>query len=535
MTLYAKYALATSLVTTDTTDNALGNDITLEFSDKAWANAITGIKVGGSIIDPSAYKIDATNGTLTIDKNVFKKVGDFNIIISAKEYAEVSVTQKILNGYNIHFIVTGEKAPFEVNDQIVTRRITEPSIHGYELTWFADQDCTIPWDFTNSIYSSKTIYGKWKPAKYTVIYDTQDAGLVVSVKAEYNSLLDETKPTRTGYTFVGWYKDAEGKTPWNFATDKVADNMILYAKWSINSYTVHFNSNGGSQVADKVADYNTGITAPTPTKTGYTFVGWYKDALNTIPWNFATDKVTSDTTLYAKWQINSYTVNYVSNGISTVSAQTADYNSILNLPTPTKTGYTFAGWYKDATLNTPVGNILTLTSNITLYAKWNINTYTVTFNTSSGSTVASKTAIYNATISQPAAPTKKGFVFIGWYKDGAGKVAWNFATDRVTTNTIIYAKWENVPGKPSNATTAKAGKDAVKLTWSKVLGTTGYEIVKATSKTGSYKHLTSVTTTNYTNKGLSKGKTYFYKIRSYKMVGSKKNYGEWTSVMSIKL
>ncbi|KQL36350.1 hypothetical protein AN960_17205 [Bacillus sp. FJAT-25509] len=538
ITLYAKYALAGSVVTADTKDNVLGNDMVLEFSDNEWATAITSIKLNGSAVDGSKYNVDKVNRTITLDKSLFTRTRDYTITINATDYADVTVVQKVGNGYNVHFVLPGD-APSEVKDgtkdQIVARRITAPIVHGYELTWYADADRTIPWDFTNSIYSAKTLYGTWKPAKYTVIYDTQDAGLVVSVKAEYNSLLDETKPTRTGYTFVGWYKDAELKTPWNFATDKVSGDMVLYAKWKVNSYTVHFNSNGGSQVADKTANYNTGITAPTTTRTGYTFVGWYEDAAGNVAWNFAKDKVTNDTTLYAKWKINSYKVSYVSNGGSTVPAQTANYNSVINLPKPTKAGYTFAGWYKDASLKTPVGNSVKLTGNITLYAKWNINTYTVKFNSNGGSSVTSKTAIYNATISQPKSPTRKGYAFIGWYKDAAGKVAWNFAKDRVTANTTIYAKWVAIPAKPSNAKLTKAGKDSVKLTWSKVSGATGYEIVKSTSKTGSYSHLTSVTTTNYTNKGLSKGKTYYYKIRSYKMVGSQKIYGDWTNVMSIKL
>ncbi|PEL04008.1 InlB B-repeat-containing protein, partial [Bacillus sp. AFS017336] len=102
---------------------------------------------------------------------------------------------------------------------------------------------------------------------------------------------------------------------------------------------------------------------------------------------------TNNTTLYAKWKINSYKVSYVSNGGSTVPAQTANYNSVINLPKPTKTGYTFAGWYKDATLKTAAGSSVKLASNITLYAKWNISTYTVKFNSNGGSSVASKTAI----------------------------------------------------------------------------------------------------------------------------------------------
>ncbi|PEJ60843.1 hypothetical protein CN692_01780 [Bacillus sp. AFS002410] len=537
-TLYAKYALAGSVVTADTTDNVVGNNVVLEYSDKEWANAITGININGLAIDASKYTVDKENRTITLDKSLFSRAKDFIITVKATEYADVTLVQKVLNGYNVHFVVSKD-APAEVKeatkDQIVARRITAPAAHGYDLTWFADEACIIPWDFTNSIYSTKTIYGKWKPAKYTVIYDTQDAGLVVSVKAEYKSLLDESKPTRTGYTFVGWYKDAEGKTAWNFATDKVTDDMVLYAKWQVNSYTVHFNSNGGSQVADKSANYNTVISAPNTTRTGYTFVGWYEDAAGDLPWNFTKDRVTYNTTLYAKWKINSYKVSFVSNGGSTVPAQTANYNSVINLPKPTKTGYTFAGWYKDATLKTAVGSSVTLTGNVTLYAKWNISTYTVKFNSNGGSSVASKTAIYNATISQPKSPTRKGYVFLGWYKDATGKVAWNFSKDHVTANTTIYAKWIAIPAKPTNAKLTKSGKDSVKLTWSKASGATGYEIVRATSKTGTYSHLGSVTTTNYTNKGLSKGKTYYYKIRSYKMVGTKKIYGDFTSVISIKM
>lgn len=301
--LYAKYALATSIVSADTSDNALGNEITLEFSDRDWAHAITSIKVSGSTVDQSMYKVDATYGTLTLDKSIFKKIGDFSITISATEYADVTVTQKIVNGNIIHYVLKGETAPFEVKDQIVVRRITEPTVHGYDLTWFADEDCTIPWDFTSSIYSAKTLYGKWSLHKFTVIFDKQDGSLVNSKTAEFNSTITApTAPTRIGYTFGGWYKDAAGTTAWNFATDNVTADTILYAKWNINKYTVTFNSQGGSTVASGTADYNSTISQPSsPTKTNYGFVGWYKDAEVQMPWDFETDKVTGNVTLYAKW------------------------------------------------------------------------------------------------------------------------------------------------------------------------------------------------------------------------------------------
>ncbi|WP_129689961.1 S8 family serine peptidase [Gottfriedia acidiceleris] len=322
--LYAKYALATSIVSADTTDNALGNEITLEFSDRDWANAITSIKVAGSVIDATKYKIDAIHGTLTIDQSVFKKTGDFIINISAKEYADVTVTQKIVNGNTIHFVLKGETAPFEVKDQIVVRRITEPTVHGYDLKWFADEDCTIPWDFTSSIYSAKTIYGKWSLHKFYVIFDKQDGSLVESKAAEYKTTITApTTPTRTGYTFVGWYKDSEGQTAWNFATDKVTEDTVLYAKWSINKYSVKFDSQGGSTVAEITANYNTTIAKPSfPTKTGYTFIGWYKDAAGQVVWNFETDKVTSNVTLYAKWLLNGPVINPIDENDTKVSGTT---------------------------------------------------------------------------------------------------------------------------------------------------------------------------------------------------------------------
>ncbi|MEH6936749.1 InlB B-repeat-containing protein [Bacillus sp. JJ664] len=323
ITLYAKYALVGSLVITDSTDNALGNDITLEFVDSEWANAITRIKVGGVTLDESKYKVDKAARTITLDKSVFTKTGDFLITISATDYANVTVTQKVVNGYNVHFVVK-DNAPFEVKDQIVARRITAPTVYGYDITWFADEECTIPWDFTSSIYSAKTLYGKWSPTKFTVIFDRQDGSLVESKTAAYNTTITEpSAPTRTGYTFVGWYKDAAAQNVWNFATDKVTENTVLYAKWSINSYTVSFNSQGGSEVDSKKANYNTTIEQPptAPTRKGYTFAGWYKDAEGQETWNFVTDKVTNDVTLYAKWLLNKPVVNPIDDNDTKISGQ----------------------------------------------------------------------------------------------------------------------------------------------------------------------------------------------------------------------
>ncbi|MFF2447966.1 S8 family serine peptidase [Neobacillus sp. NPDC058068] len=231
ITLYAKYALAASLVTADTSDNCLGNDMTLDFSESDWAKAITGITVNGASVDGTKFKVDTASHTITLDKSLFTKAGDFAININASDYADVTVIQKVVNGYNVHFVVK-DNAPFEVKDQIVARRITEPVVNGYDLTWYADEACTLPWVFTNSIYSDRTLYGKWTLHKFSVVFDHQDGSLVDSKSADYNTTITApVAPTRLGYTFLGWYKDPAGKTAWNFATDKVTSDVRLYAKW----------------------------------------------------------------------------------------------------------------------------------------------------------------------------------------------------------------------------------------------------------------------------------------------------------------
>ncbi|MBN1951175.1 MAG: InlB B-repeat-containing protein [Bacteroidales bacterium] len=110
-------------------------------------------------------------------------------------------------------------------------------------------------------------------------------------------------PTRTGYSFAGWYLQPEYVDSFNFATDTIRANMTLYANWSPNPYTVSFNSNGGNYTPDPVvALYRTLIVEPAePEKEGYVFGGWFKDEALTQAWDFAATKVTGDITLYAKW------------------------------------------------------------------------------------------------------------------------------------------------------------------------------------------------------------------------------------------
>lgn len=158
-----------------------------------------------------------------------------------------------------------------------------------------------------------------------------------------------------GYTFGGWNK-ADG-TAWDYASDKVTDNITLYAKWTANTYTITFDTVGGSEIAPITQDYGTVITAPeAPTREGYTFIGWDKEIPTTMP--------TENMTVTAQWEINRYTITFDTAGGSEITPITQDYETAITAPAdPTREGYTFIGWDQEIPKTMPA-------ENITLKARW---------------------------------------------------------------------------------------------------------------------------------------------------------------------
>ncbi len=165
----------------------------------------------------------------------------------------------------------------------------------------------------------------------------------------------DTPATTPGCTFGGWNK-ADG-TAWDYASDKVTDNITLYAKWAANTYTITFDTAGGSEIAPITQDYGTVITAPeAPTREGYTFIGWDKEIPTTMP--------AENMTVTAQWKINRYTITFDTNGGSEIAPITQDYGTAITAPAnPTREGYTFIGWDKAIPATMPA-------ENITLKAKW---------------------------------------------------------------------------------------------------------------------------------------------------------------------
>ncbi len=274
-------------------------------------------------------------------------------------------------------------------------------------------------------------------ATYTVTFDTQGGSIVAAQTVEHGSLATTpSAPTRTGYAFKGWYADAACTQTFDFA-QAIKGDTTVYAKWA-GLVTVSFDAAGGSAVENRVIEQGAALgSLPGTTRTGYIFEGWYNGA----------DRVTASTTfaqpatLTAHWEPVRLSVQFL-NGSETYSAAVVDFGTTVSkpVPDPVKAGYTFAGWCSDSSLDTLYDFSAPVRSSMKLFAKWQINTYAVTFDAQGGSSVAAQTVEHGSVAAKPADPVRAGYAFKGWYADADFTTAFDFGKP-ITANTTVYAKW----------------------------------------------------------------------------------------------
>lgn len=250
-------------------------------------------------------------------------------------------------------------------------------------------------------------------------------------------------PSKTNYSFGGWYTTSDFTSS---AVTQVevgtSSNQKYYAKWIINTKMVSFDANGGTSVESIEVNLGSPVSKPSnPTRTGYYFGGWYSDSTLSASYSFSSN-VTSDITLYAKWNISQYTIAFDAQGGSLVNPQSVSYNHNALVPTqPTRSGYAFAGWYTESATTHAFAFTTAITQNMTLYAKWTRNSYTVVFNSNGGSNVDSVQVLYLNQVVKPDDPSLTGKVFKGWYTSSALTSPYDFDSAQITTNTTLYAKW----------------------------------------------------------------------------------------------
>ena len=213
-----------------------------------------------------------------------------------------------------------------------------------------------------------------------------------------------------------------------------ADVTELTVQWTAPTYTVTLHANGGTINSGNVTEYTCGVGAALPTdvtRTGYTFKGWYdNENLTGSPVTAIGGTEMGNKEYWAKWEINQYTITFDTAGGSTVASITQDYGTAITAPAdPTREGYTFIGWDREIPETMPA-------ENMTVTAQWEINRYTITFDTAGGSEIAPITQDYGTNIAAPADPTREGYTFIGWDRE--------IPTTMPAENITLKAKWKDI-------------------------------------------------------------------------------------------
>ena len=268
---------------------------------------------------------------------------------------------------------------------------------------------------------------QWTAPTYAVTLNTNGGTINNGNVTGYTYGVGATLPaaddmTYTGHTFKGWY-DNENLTgsPVTAIGGAETGNKEYWAKWEINQYTVTVKPENGKADIIITQDYGTPITAPTLTREGYTFKGWDKEIPETMP--------ADNITVKAQWEINQYTIAFDTNGGSEITPITQDYGTEITAPDkPTRKGYTFKGWDKEIPETMPA-------ENMTVKAQWEINQYTITFDTNGGSEIAPITQDYGTEITAPDNPTRKGYTFKGWDKE--------IPETMPAENITITARWKD--------------------------------------------------------------------------------------------
>lgn len=282
---------------------------------------------------------------------------------------------------------------------------------------------------------------------YTVHFDSQGGSAVASATVEEEEVVSKpADPTKEGHTFDGWYLNNQ---LYNFGSP-VTEDLVLVAKWNVNDYKITLNSEGGrfSDLSLKAKEltfkYGAQIQlVENPTKENYEFGGWFLDKECTQAFAYQTMPA-KNLDLYAKWNANDVIVSLYS-GDFVVDALTVKFGEAIGdiAYVPTKDGHSFVGWEYNGEL---INSSFVVNGSIDLHAKFEINQYSIVFETNGGSAVETITANYEAKVNQPHNPTQEGYTFAGWYTDAnlENKLE-AFPTHMPLDGMTLYAKWEALP------------------------------------------------------------------------------------------
>lgn len=352
---------------------------------------------------------------------------DNNVYLYAKWIKTYKITYHLGGGEN------AESNPQTFNEKTLPLTLAAPTREGFTFGgWYQNPAYSGSQVTTIEVGTEKNVslWAKWDAIEYSITY-ILNGGTNSDQNVTKFTILDTPvklfNPTYEGYVFEGWFasSDFSGERKTYLSKDNLGD-ITLYAKWSL-AYTITYNTNGGLNDGRNPSVFTESTETFTlygATKVNFTFLGWFdNEELSGTPITQITKGTKKNIVLWAKWSSTQITVTFDPNGggVSPVTKVVKKGGTYVELPIPTKAGYTFNGWFTEVDGGTQVLPTSTVISDAdhTLFAHWTENVYTVTYNLDGGTNAAGNPATFKRS-NLPIAlldATKDGEYFAGWYLD----------------------------------------------------------------------------------------------------------------------
>jgi uncharacterized repeat protein (TIGR02543 family) len=327
------------------------------------------------------------------------------------------------------------------------------------LGWFLNNSGVALDDYTIPM-SGKTdlsFTARWEIYTFNAVFVCGVGAQIDSQEISYGAFVSSpTRPFVPSHAFNGWWADENFTAEFDFSTPITAD-IFIYAKWVINAYDIIFETGDDYPFEQYAVDYGTVIAPPVSPKTGFDFLGWFLDTAFTAEWDFET-AVTGNLTFYAHYELSVYIVTFNTDGGTAIAELFMNYNQIVVSPRqPVKAGHIFNGWFLDTDFQTPCEFPVRVTAGMTIYARFDIIVYMVSFNTNGGTEIEGFDFNWGTIVPRPDEdPTRDGYEFAGWYLNVELTYKWQF--DRtVNGNFTLFAKWVALPPIPDGGGHTKGG------------------------------------------------------------------------------
>ncbi len=416
ITLNAKSVLRKVTVTFDSNNNAASTTKTID-----WGTAVP------APVDPTPE-----NENLKFDgwyyggtKYVFTDLVKGDITLTAKwiEKGKVTVIVKYGNG-------TAE-ATEKYNEGSTYSLPVAPEYEGHTFKGWSIDDSTETKNPGTVVTLDKSIViiANWEIKHFKVTFNTGDGTPISERTVDWGTVLTDVSTSREGYDLIGWNKGTEN---FDVSTTQIKEDTTLTAVWKIKTFTVTFNTDGGTEISKRTVDWGNVLTGIETTKEGYDFVGWKK---GTDSFNLSTP-IKENTALTAVWKIKTFTVTFKDDTVILGTVPVNWNTAVSAIETPKKEGHTFDKWLngsKEYDFSDPVK------SNLTLTASWTVDTYEITFDSGvEGTEIPSRTVEYGKTVSEPTETlSKEGHHLEGWLN---GSEKYDF-TKPVKGKMTLTANW----------------------------------------------------------------------------------------------